>query len=317
VGWARAKIVVEEVMRRSTGAAKVDVGYARKIGEGLSREVFGALVTVPGTETQFDVVAQLPAPRRRGAPARDPKKERNARTRKEARLLEELASHSLPFRVPRIYGLEEDEDGLAIVRGFEPGIVLDLRADQSFRTEPWKTVAAIAGAIHQIPTASLLQWMEPKHRTRRDHGAAILRELRPDSSAPEVAEALSWMTEHLPPATPSVLLHGDLLGQNILLSIEKEQPDAVIDWELAQLGDPAYDLAIVTRCKSKPFQIGNGRERLLDAYARAVGSTTEVTPAHLAFQELAFAIDWFRVEPAEHVRGMLRNTLRRAVLSAG
>ncbi len=43
------------------------------------------------------------------------------------------------------------------------------------------------------------------------------------------------MEEHLPPATPSTLVHGDLLGQNILLGLSK--PDAVIDWEYAQLGD--------------------------------------------------------------------------------
>jgi len=55
-----------------------------------------------------------------------------------------------------------------------------------------------------------------------------------------------------PPDDPSVLLHGDLLGQ-ILLAMDG--PHHVINWEYATRGDPAYDLAIVTRGVEQPFQI--------------------------------------------------------------
>ncbi len=64
---------------------------------------------------------------------------------------------------------------------------------------------------------------------------------------------------------PSIrpLLHGDLLGQNILLAADG--PHHVIDWEHVKHGDPAYDLAIVTRGVKQPFQIANGLDRLLEA----------------------------------------------------
>jgi thiamine kinase-like enzyme len=60
------------------------------------------------------------------------------------------------------------------------------------------------------------------------------------------------------------LLHGDLLGQNILLAVDG--PHHVIDWEYARRGDPAYDLAIVTRGIKQPFHIDRGLDRLRDAY---------------------------------------------------
>ncbi len=42
----------------------------------------------------------------------------------------------------------------------------------------------------------------------------------------------------------------------------------MIDWAEARIGDPAYDLAIVTRGRRRPLQVRDGLERLLDAYDR-------------------------------------------------
>ena len=62
---------------------------------------------------------------------------------------------------------------------------------------------------------------------------------------------------NLPEDGSSTVLHGDLLPQNLLLAIEDDSvgdPEiAVIDWECAQIGDAAYDLAIVTRGVRRPF----------------------------------------------------------------
>jgi len=49
--------------------------------------------------------------------------------------------------------------------------------------------------------------------------------------------------------SPSTLVHGDIRSDNILVSDTSDQPDQtspevrIIDWELAQFGDPAWDLA--------------------------------------------------------------------------
>jgi aminoglycoside phosphotransferase (APT) family kinase protein len=57
--------------------------------------------------------------------------------------------------------------------------------------------------------------------------------------AAEARDARAWALAHLPPADPSSVLHGDLLGQNILLDPGASLPFALIDWEYALRGDPA------------------------------------------------------------------------------
>jgi thiamine kinase-like enzyme len=42
-------------------------------------------------------------------------------------------------------------------------------------------------------------------------------------------------------------LDGDLLPQNMLFGVRDDREIDVVDWERAQIGDAAYDLAIVTR----------------------------------------------------------------------
>jgi aminoglycoside phosphotransferase (APT) family kinase protein len=153
---------------------------------------------------------------------------------------------------------------------------------------PWQKVGTIAAAIHRIGPA-VLPGLQPRYPTRRDHAEAAIEELG-EMTEPEGREAHAWAKEHIPPAAPSTLVHGDLLGQNILVGMDGR--DAVIDWEYAQFGDPAYDLAIVTRGVRRPFQVEGGMERLLDAYANAGGA--DVTRAHVQVHELAMVARWYQ-----------------------
>jgi hypothetical protein len=78
---------------------------------------------------------------------------------------------------------------------------------------PWSVVGEIAAAIHAVPGTDV-EDIVPGATTRRDHALesiAALAELAPI----EMRDAHVWALEHLPPAEPSALLHGDLLGQNI------------------------------------------------------------------------------------------------------
>lgn len=108
---------------------------------------------------------------------------------------------------------------------------------------------------------------------------------------PLLQEIRAWAIEHRPLPTPSVLLHGDLLGQNILLSIDDEQP-GLIDWERSSLGDPANDLAIVTRGHRRPFQTTNGLALLLEAYVEAGGQKITIEDVYL--HELCLVTRWYR-----------------------
>lgn len=127
-------------------------------------------------------------------------------------------------------------------------------------------------------------------------------------------DAHQWAIEHVPPEAPSVLLHGDLLGQNILLS--SDGLPWVIDWEYAMRGDPAYDLAIVTRGVRQPFQIAGGLDRLLDSYAGYGGM--EIAADHVHVYELCLIAGWYRDALAgnsshspAHELDRMRSLLRR------
>jgi aminoglycoside phosphotransferase (APT) family kinase protein len=306
-GWALAKRILRAVATLRGGrGAKVDVGYVKKIGQGLSRDIFAAQVEV-ASSSGADITEMAVLLPTRGCDAHI-----DERTEKEARLLVDLAQLDLPFRVPRAFAVCR-VDHLVLVRSYERGVELDSRAGRQGRVRPWETVARLAAAIHAAKPAQIPS-LPPRFATRQDHARAAIAALD-GLEEPELVDARAWMQDHLPPASPSVLVHGDLLGQNILLGLD--DADAVIDWEYAQFGDPAYDLAIVTRGARRPFHIEGGMDKLLDAYTLAGGS--EIQPAHVHLHELALAARWYRDAlvrksihgPAQQLQ-FLRGVLRRA-----
>lgn len=116
----------------------------------------------------------------------------------------------------------------------------------------------------------------------------MLESLHRGRHHPTVASAIEWAEAVSPPEGAVSVLHGDLLGQNIL--IEPGKPAALIDWELCVIGDPAYDLAIVTRGVRRPFQIDRGLNKLLEAYRNAGGAHVEARDVR--FYEVCMAAGW-------------------------
>lgn len=312
-GWARAKWVLQHVLEAWAGPDSVaEVGWVKKIGEGLSRELFAAEVDVRRDEsirTDAYVVA---------LPGRDADAGLDERTYKELRLLGWLARQSLPFRVPEVIGAYPLAGRRALVYRYLRGIELDLRAGRQGSVCPWKLVGEIAAAIHALDTGALGAWF-PAHATRRAHALAAVEKYLAGAREPELAAACAWAMAHLPPDRPAVLLHGDLLGQNILLC--PGEPTAVIDWEYACLGDPAYELSIVTRGSREPFKTAGGLNKLLDVYREHGG---DVTAAAVHLHELCLLASWYRnarkkrdgQAQAQQYLGQLRNILRRAERAA-
>ena len=308
-GWARAKSVLQDLLELSSDPlTRADVGFVKKIAQGLSRDVFAAHVDLtpdPGRRSGPYVVL---------LPRSDADDDLDIRTRKELRLLGRLSQLTLPFRVPTVVGAYPDSGRIALVREFVPGIGLELRAGRQPGIRPWETLGQIMAAIHGLDDASLEDVL-PANATRREHAQAALRVFDGLDSI-EFREARLWAEAHLPPPEPSVLVHGDLLGQNIL--VDPDGPPSVIDWEYAQRGDPAHDLAIVTRGVRRPFQVERGLEKLLEAYRRHGG--TGITIEHVRIHELCLAAGWYRDalvgrgphapgEELARLRGLLRRTL--------
>ena len=53
---------------------------------------------------------------------------------------------------------------------------------------------------------------------------------------------IAWLPGHLPPPGPVRLVHGDYRLDNIVVAPSAPTLAAVLDWELATLGDPLADL---------------------------------------------------------------------------
>ncbi|MDA3921688.1 MAG: phosphotransferase family protein [Salinisphaera sp.] len=60
---------------------------------------------------------------------------------------------------------------------------------------------------------------------------------------PAMASLGQWLAEHVPAAGPPAIAHGDYRIGNLLLAPNTIDVVAVLDWELATLGDPLADLA--------------------------------------------------------------------------
>jgi aminoglycoside phosphotransferase (APT) family kinase protein len=105
--------------------------------------------------------------------------------------------------------------------------------------------------------------------------------------------AFKWLEAHRPEARPPTFVHGDFRLGNIIVG-----PDglaAVIDWELAHLGDPMEDLGWLC---TKAWRFGSplpvagvgGYQELIEAYEEASG--VAVDPDELLWWEVVGTLKW-------------------------
>jgi aminoglycoside phosphotransferase (APT) family kinase protein len=60
---------------------------------------------------------------------------------------------------------------------------------------------------------------------------------------PEVAEVGGWLAAHVPPSSPATIVHGDYrLGNTIFGPHAPARLAAILDWEMATIGDPLADV---------------------------------------------------------------------------
>lgn len=322
--WHELRHEVEAALRACgalVAGARVE-GKLSHLGEGIHHRSYVVRVQAPKGRAED---RQAYVVRMRDRDADDEGDGDDAlRMRNEARLLGALAGRQLGFAVPRfvsfVGGDPDDPDGL-IETAF-PGIPLDWFAKSpQRRAHVIETISRVAASIHAEPTGGL-EFL-PHHADSRSHVFGRLRRLpeaflREDADA---AETVAWVIDHVSPPRPAVLLHGDLLPQNILGDVDTDEL-GVIDWEFAELGDPAYDISIVTRGGAKLFGAAGGADLLLDAYHQAGGAA--IARADVLCHELILVLRWLwgsvqsyrrgrrEGHPPEQYRNQIRTILRRA-----
>jgi aminoglycoside phosphotransferase (APT) family kinase protein len=94
---------------------------------------------------------------------------------------------------------------------------------------------------------------------------------------PELTLAACWLRDHAPRSARTVLVHGDFKAGNVLLD-DGGGIVALLDWELAHLGDAMEDLGWVTQpLRTREHLIPGEWERshLLARYTAAMGSPVD------------------------------------------
>jgi aminoglycoside phosphotransferase (APT) family kinase protein len=92
---------------------------------------------------------------------------------------------------------------------------------------------------------------------------------------PEVERVGAWLAEHLPDSPPATIVHGDYrLGNTIFAPEPPARLAAVLDWEMATIGDPLADLGYLCMMWSEKGDPEGGLRQALGAITRREGFPT-------------------------------------------
>lgn len=89
-----------------------------------------------------------------------------------------------------------------------------------------------------------------------------------DAPSRTIQIGLDWLEQHVPDNSGAMsLVHGDIGFHNLLVDLNSDHLTAVLDWELAHLGNPAQDLGYVRSGIEKM----TSWDKFIEAYHRAGG----------------------------------------------
>lgn len=193
-------------------------------------------------------------------------------------------------------------------------------APRLLRDERWAAVrpklvgqsAAALAAIHRIDTDGVTH-------LRKDDPVRQLRMLLDglDVARPAFELALRWLEDRRPDPVEARVVHGDFRLGNLL--VDEHGLRAVLDWELAHLGDPLEDLGWFCvrawRFGHRPPVAGLGeREELWSAYEAAGG--TSVDPEAARWWEVLGTLRWgviCALQASAHTSGASRSVELAAI----
>lgn len=165
--------------------------------------------------------------------------------------------------VPAVYWLDADGEYLpnpAIIYGFAVGVTkprdgtsqatgMGTRLAAQWRARLGPQFVSCLARLHRerIERALLPSFDHPPPGTGAlelalNHWQRVWEE-DVDEDVPLMRLAAAWLRENMPPCAQPVLLHGDYRMGNFLFTEHDGRITAILDWEMARIGDHHFDLA--------------------------------------------------------------------------
>ncbi len=168
---------------------------------------------------------------------------------REFRVIAALAERGFPVPRPMIYSEDASIVGTAFyVMDFVEGRVFwdpaMPDAEPAERTAVYDSMNETLATLHAFEPERLgLQGLgrpgnyigRQVRRWSESYAASRSEEL------PEMDRLMAWLPDNLPPERPARLVHGDFRLDNMIVAPDRPQVVAVLDWELATLGDSIAD----------------------------------------------------------------------------
>jgi aminoglycoside phosphotransferase (APT) family kinase protein len=289
--------LVEEFLQRETGAPSVRVDRPTRLTGGASRETWSldAMLEREGGAETLPLILQRDA---RGAP-------KSMSRATEFALLRAAHDAGVPSPEPLFMGDASLGGEFFIVRRVDgetlPKRLLRDDAYAAARDALPAQLAAILARIHAIPLyAPGLDALAspppdvPSAQAELDRYEEIFRAIAPEPH-PAFEIAFRWLRTHLPTDAEDgrTLVHGDYRMGNVLFGPEGAR--AILDWELAHIGDPMEDLGWISVRSWRfggPKPVGGigDRDAFFAAYAGAAG--VAVDPMRVRWWEVFGNLRW-------------------------
>jgi len=215
----------------------------------------------------------------------------------DARIMIAAVKAGVP--APRVRAIFDDADGLGggYITEFVEGETLAPKILREERFAPARKIMAaqcgeILAAIHRIDPREVpfLKRQFAADVIDMQRKVVDLRGFR----HPAIEMGIKWASEHVPKNARHTVVHGDFRHGNLIVG-ENDGIRLVLDWEIAQTGDPMQDLGWVcvkTWRFGGPRPVGGfgAREDLFAAYEKASGHL--VDPEHVRFWEAWGCVKW-------------------------
>jgi aminoglycoside phosphotransferase (APT) family kinase protein len=170
---------------------------------------------------------------------------------REYRVIGALRAQGFPVAEPLVYCADESIAGTPFyVMGFVDGRVFwepqMPNSSLEERTAVYDSMNATIAQLHRLdpPTIGLGDFGRGENYVARQVDRWSKQYRASETEKIEAMERLiDWLPRHIPAGGPIRLVHGDYRLDNLIVAHDRPGIVAVLDWELATLGDPLADFS--------------------------------------------------------------------------